>query len=295
MPVDQPFNVYREQLSSHYLGLALWDPAPNPSINDRVSIGDVGFVREGVFLRMFNVILPHNHPSNKKIGEPDHYDPLDCGPFVNLLGSTLTKGDYPSRHVSTEESNPLAATPNDDEGLTYECPGIGALLSLPVEAVREDVLRTKVFEDYIRDNVASWFAWSQKNRLGVERMEDLILVTGCTLANSWAAVAFCDPTAKSKVSLSAQSHDDGRASFTWRNIHGSVIHRSSRRDLTTPQPAPNQCVFIKGFRAKRAWFRTRPIRAAAEPLPDDPDNRDEDEIQVTSVPYAPKVSSFAVG
>ncbi|KAI0285630.1 hypothetical protein BC826DRAFT_918647, partial [Russula brevipes] len=171
-------------------GLALWDPAPDSTINHRVSIGDVGFVREGAFSRMFNVILPHDHPSNQKIGKPDHYVPLHLDPFVNSRKSTLNKGDYRSRRVSTEEYNPVTATPNDS-------------LSLPIEAAREDVLRTKAFEDYIRDNVASWFAWSQKNRLGVERMEDLILVTGCTLAKSWAIAAFCDPTAKSKVSLSS--------------------------------------------------------------------------------------------
>jgi hypothetical protein len=188
-------------------------------------------------------------------------------------------------------------------------------LYLPAEGVREDVLRTKVFEDYIRDNVASWFAWSQKNGLGVERMEDFILVTGCTLAKSWAIAAFCDPTAESKVSLSVESHRDGRASFTWRNIHGSVMNDNSRHDPVrfffyfyfyspcidlacienNPQPAPNQCVFVKGFRAKRVLFWTTTLRAAAEPLPDDPDNRDGDEIQVTSVPYAPKVSSSSVG
>ena len=33
------------------------------------------------------------------------------------------------------------------------------------------------------------------------------------------------------------------------------------------------------------------MRARAEPLPDDPDNRREDEIQVTRVPHAPKVCS----
>jgi hypothetical protein len=33
------------------------------------------------------------------------------------------------------------------------------------------------------------------------------------------------------------------------------------------------------------------MRAAAEPLPDDPDNRDEDEIQVTRVPDASSVGS----
>ena len=38
-----------------------------------------------------------------------------------------------------------------------------------------------------------------------------------------------------------------------------------------------------------------PIRAAAEPLPDDPDNRSEDDmIQVTGVPDAPKVGTRPV-
>jgi hypothetical protein len=38
-----------------------------------------------------------------------------------------------------------------------------------------------------------------------------------------------------------------------------------------------------------------PIRAAAEPLPDDPDNRREDDmIQVTGVPDAPKVGTRLV-
>jgi len=34
------------------------------------------------------------------------------------------------------------------------------------------------------------------------------------------------------------------------------------------------------------------MRAAAEPLPDDPDNRRDDEIQVTRVPDGSKVSEF---
>ena len=34
------------------------------------------------------------------------------------------------------------------------------------------------------------------------------------------------------------------------------------------------------------------MRAAAEPLPDDPENRREDEIQVTRIPDSSKVSIF---
>src|SRR5712671_4425512 len=77
-------------------------------------------------------------------------------------------------------------------GQTYACwaHSQGALLSLPHGARSEDVIRTKLFEDYIRDNVDSWLRWSKKEGFPVENMEDLILVTGCTLATSWATAAF---------------------------------------------------------------------------------------------------------
>jgi len=41
----------------------------------------------------------------------------------------------------------------------------------------------------------------------------------------------------------------------------------------------------------RRLFRIEVIRAEAEPLPDDPDNQREDEIQVTRVPATSKVSN----
>jgi hypothetical protein len=53
----------------------------------------------------------------------------------------------------------------------------------------------------------------------------------------------------------------------------------------------NQCVFIRGFQATRRFFRIVPMRATAEPLPDDPDNSQEDEIQVIQVPDAPEVGN----
>ena len=61
-----------------------------------------------------------------------------------------------------------------------------------------------------------------------------------------------------------------------------------------PPATPDQCVFIKGFRAKRVFFFGRRIRAAAEPLPDDPDSSRDDEIQVTQVPGAPKVGNIRI-
>ncbi len=118
-------------------------------------------------------------------------------------------------------------------GQTYECwaRSQGALLSLPHGAHSEDVIRTKLFEDYIRDNVDCWFRWSKKAGLPVENMEDLILVTGCTLATAWAAAAFDSNVSRDSdvttISLEARKSDCGGAQFFWRNINGSVAHHHS--------------------------------------------------------------------
>jgi hypothetical protein len=103
-------------------------------------------------------------------------------------------------------------------------------LSLPHGGHREDAFRTKAFQDYIRDNVVSWFTWAQKNKLGVDRMEELILVTGCTLVTSWAAAVFDGtagrPVDATSISLDAQKDRDG-AQFFWHNGRGSVEYRNS--------------------------------------------------------------------
>jgi hypothetical protein len=93
-----------------------------------------------------------------------------------------------------------------------------------------------VFEDYIRDNVVSWFEWSRKIGLGIERMEDLILVTGRTLVSSWAAVAFrvVDYAQEAEISLAVQPHPDGGASFDWSKIHGTVSYHNSRLHPVRP-------------------------------------------------------------
>jgi hypothetical protein len=117
MSVDQPFNVYQEQLSSQYLGIALWNPNPVKSLFDcgHISIGDVGYLSDGDFIRMFNVTLPWNDPSNTKLGKPEEYKILEQGHFVNVRDIELGKVEHFSPHMSTEESagNVYATTPEE--------------------------------------------------------------------------------------------------------------------------------------------------------------------------------------
>ena len=100
-------------------------------------------------------------------------------------------------------------------------------MSLPNGGHREDVIRTKVFEDYIRDHVVIWFNWAQKNKVGIERMEDLILVSGCTLVASWAAATFVENNTEAEISLASRALGNGGLNFVWSKNRGPVDHRNS--------------------------------------------------------------------
>src|SRR6267154_239219 len=112
MPVKHSFNIYREQLWPLYHGFALWRPNPVEGIYNQVSIGDVGYISEGVFIRMFNVTLPWDDESNRRHGrEPDRYDPLV---FTSVDRKTFGETDHYSRRVSREENagNTQASSPD---------------------------------------------------------------------------------------------------------------------------------------------------------------------------------------
>ena len=97
-----PSDVYREQLLTQYHEIALWEPSPIRSLYDQVTIGDVGYINDGFFHRMFNVTLPWDDPSNNRLGKPDHYKPLNWRPFSNIRKKTFAKDEYYSGNVSSQ-------------------------------------------------------------------------------------------------------------------------------------------------------------------------------------------------
>jgi hypothetical protein len=68
----------------------------------------------------------------------------------------------------------------------------GAILSLPASAQRQDTLAEGVFGKWIVKNIHVWFAFTQRLGLGIARIEDIVLVTGCHVARSWANIAFLE-------------------------------------------------------------------------------------------------------
>ena len=97
---------------------------------------------------------------------------------------------------------------------------------VPYDGVHKDVIRTKVFEDYVRDHVDSWLSFAQSRKLEVERMEDLIFVTGCTLVTSWGIAAFVDACSGEDAELEMKFQTHPGDYFDWREIHPIVTHKN---------------------------------------------------------------------
>ena len=101
------YDIFREQLAIRYpsYGHALWDPGdpgPSPISRDRsVQVGDVGFVREGKFCRLFSALLPEGDPSHV-LGVPESHEPLVPTLLDHHLDDTrfLERDNYCSPGVS---------------------------------------------------------------------------------------------------------------------------------------------------------------------------------------------------
>jgi hypothetical protein len=85
----------------------------------------------------------------------------------------------------------LLLIPYRPDEISFSCPtGRGAVLSLPVSAQREDTVALGEFAKYIVKHIDQWFAFARELGAGISRREDIVLVTGCDFARSWANIAF---------------------------------------------------------------------------------------------------------
>ena len=108
----------------------------------------------------------------------------------------------------------------------------GALLYLPINAKSEDTVANTIFGKWMIRNIDCWFAWARKRELGVERMEDIVLVTGTHRTRSCGNVAF-------------PGVQDAQVSFRAR-----VDHRSDVVTINCPLHEKTRGLFNKELIAK---------------------------------------------
>jgi hypothetical protein len=95
------YDTFREELAQNVYahGHALWEPSPG-QLYGPVAIGDVGFIRAGKFHRIFNALLPRDHPTHENFGTPDDHEPLQLRMENHIDTGELSPNDFYSGEVS---------------------------------------------------------------------------------------------------------------------------------------------------------------------------------------------------
>ncbi|KAI0284831.1 hypothetical protein BC826DRAFT_973171, partial [Russula brevipes] len=253
------YDIFRQELSTRHPGhgYALWEPSPG-ALYPPVEIGDVGFIRRGRFHRLFNALLPADHPSHQNFGVPEYHEPLKLNMPQHIDTGTLSPQNFCSREVMVTSG-----------GQGVFAPGQGAILSLPVPARRRDAIPQGDFVTHID----IWYAFTRRLGLGITRMEDIVLVTGCDLTKSWANIAFLQGRGRVSYGVAAPNIE---WQFPPEELQGVALNLGpGGQDL--PE---DQCIFIRGFRVTRLLGILPRLRGAAGPSQNPDQDPDEPELDM---------------
>lgn len=95
------YDIFRRHLAIKFpaYGHALWDPDPG-NLYPAVEVGDVGYIREGRFHRLFNVLLPANDPSHYNYGVPEYHEQLTLNMANHINIGRLSPNNFCSAKVT---------------------------------------------------------------------------------------------------------------------------------------------------------------------------------------------------
>ncbi|KAI0288769.1 hypothetical protein BC826DRAFT_1107508 [Russula brevipes] len=298
-------DTFRDELANRYPkhGHALWDPDPG-GLYDTVQVGDVGFIREGYFCRLFNALHLGHHPSDPNVpsnpnvppdpdnppslDRPSNPEPRDIPEYPPRLQPNTplirrcreNQRDFCSKNITKESHQP--GDPMNAR-VTVTCSGKqGALLSLPFPAEREDTVALGAFGEWLVKNIDHCLRIAEDRGLGIHRTEDIVLVTGRHLARSWINVAFSETRRGAQVCFGVIVSGTSGVHLEGRSISGGELKLGPSGE-NLPE---NQCIFIRGYRVVRflnSWPR---LRAMAEPTPDihDPEPESDTYLGLIGVP-----------
>ena len=95
------YDIFRHHLAMTFpaYGFPIWEPSPG-NLFPAVEIGDVGHICQGKFRRLFNVLLPADHPSHQNIGVPEYHEQLTLNIGNHIDVGTLSPHNFYSAGVT---------------------------------------------------------------------------------------------------------------------------------------------------------------------------------------------------
>jgi hypothetical protein len=96
------YDIFRHHLAIKFpaYGHALWDP-DRGNLYPPVEVGDVGYICEGKFNRLFNVLLPADHPSHRSLGVPEYHEQLTLDRACHISSCKLSPNNFCSAKVAS--------------------------------------------------------------------------------------------------------------------------------------------------------------------------------------------------
>ena len=96
------YDIFRNHLLMKFpaYGHALLETDPG-NLYPAVKVGDVGYIREGKFRRLFNVLLPAEDKSHKIFGVPEYHEPLTLSVMEHIEIGKLGPNNFCSDNVTS--------------------------------------------------------------------------------------------------------------------------------------------------------------------------------------------------
>ena len=100
------------------------------------------------------------------------------------------------------------------------------MLSLPVVTQRQDTRARGDFGKWMLKHIDHWFAFARGLELGIDQIEEIILVTGCDYTRSWANATFLGGQTYGQASFGVKVVQGSDVIINWQlspgNTHGAV-------------------------------------------------------------------------
>ncbi|GJE97248.1 hypothetical protein PsYK624_134640 [Phanerochaete sordida] len=273
-----PDKIYSSSLKRFCLGHGMWYPEPHMS--GETQIGDVGFLKDGAFIRLFN--LDTSAPDKKVTywRRPfDVSDPPTLDMFmVDERKRPIAPRPYRSHGVQSQRyhaSASLSPVPGASAGIDaeYTCKASqGAVLALKSEAQEQTIFENLDLKQYVLQHHESWCTYVRDVLRLPVKPAAIVMVSGWVKTGpDWAVAAFSSSSSSTSASLKGGvggSAGAGAGGEHTSSEDGSPMHREGEQYAAKdPEPAAprarDQSIFIKRFKVRRRLGIVRTVVAGA--------------------------------
>ncbi|PCH41760.1 WD40 repeat-like protein [Wolfiporia cocos MD-104 SS10] len=249
-------NVYAEQLFRLGHGYPLWDPEPTK--HGEILIGDVGFIENGGFYRIFNATHNKDDPVNK-YGVPDGFKTFSYGEYAEINQSGyITEHALCSKAVKQVTASLDVNVHGAKGGFHFQCTDEqGALLVIKEAGTRQAIHPSRRMSNYMKQNHQSWYTFATEDKdLDIPK-DSIIFVRGFAKTAEWAVTAWIhegraaqvnftgDFASAASVAFSVSSSREATSRPEHRLGPASILKNGGR-----PHDRSDQCIFLHYYKLK---------------------------------------------